>query len=159
MAAEREEDQDLDVQSSDESSTDDDLSDTDGEESDLEGDADGDEYGVGGVKGFVQALYRNTIGIFADPLNLYSDDHDHDQLIKRRQINRNKVKHYWNIGGSWVWGASVTMVVIVFPILVVAQRDSMIKEQRMEMMQRQKQAAAMMNVRGGGGGGGMGMPM
>jgi hypothetical protein len=105
------------------------------EESDVEDDDDDDDDEDGGVKGVVKAIYRNTVGIFADPLGLYSDKDEHSLEIKKRHQNWARVKKVGSIGGSLLWAASVTMVVIVFPVLVVAQRDNMIKEQR-EQAQR-----------------------
>jgi len=141
MAERNEEDDfEVDVSSDDESSEESETED----ESEYEDEDDED----GGVKGLVKAAYLNTVGVFADPLNLFSDKEEHSVQIKSRQQNRARVKKYFGIGGNIAWAASVTMVVVVFPILIVAQRDNMIKELR---EQQQRAAAA--------GGGIPGLPM
>eukprot|EP00750_Incisomonas_marina_P021378 INCI4340.1.p3 GENE.INCI4340.1~~INCI4340.1.p3 ORF type:complete len:157 (-),score=49.28 INCI4340.1:2226-2696(-) len=155
MAGRPVEDPDVDpVDSGDED--DDDVSsssseETDSEEEDDESDYYDDDDEDGGVKGAVKAIYRNTVGIFADPLGLYSDKDEHSLQIKKRQQNRARVQKYWSMGGSVAWAASVTMVVVVFPILVVAQRDNMIKELReQQQRQQQQQMAGMPGLQAGG---------
>ena len=59
---------------------------------------------------------------------LFFSSSSHNQIVKR-ETNRKRLLRLKQIGGKVVWATSVSMVVIIFPILIVAQRDHLLLQQ------------------------------